>query len=559
MKKRIYRNFFWVALITILVQSVLFVSFFSKTIHEQKQAGMKEAADFLVSLLEHPQTAAESFEYAASQTDLRITLIAEDGEVLFDNRVSEVSTMENHMNRPEIQMAQAYGEGSATRVSSTLQLETYYFTVKMADGSYLRLSSDGMSFLSCFTQLFPLLLGVGFAVILIALLTARRLTGQIAGVINEIDLEAPLREVKFSELELLQKRLDHQNRKVQRQLRDLKEQESKFQAITQNMNEGLIMLDANQRIIYMNRSCKNLFEIAGDRFEGKTILEFYDSSQMKEVVEAAFKGETHTATQKLKERKIQYFANPIMENQVVSGSIILVMDITERDQAERMRREFSANVSHELKTPLTSISGFAELMENHMVQAEDIPVFAGKIHKEASRLLSLVNDIIKVSRLDDNEVYFAKEQVDLLKLAEEIKVRLEPMANQQKVTVEISGEPLTYFAVRHMMNDLIYNLMENGIKYNQKGGSVLVKIEERKGYTCIAVKDTGIGIPMKYQNRIFERFFRVDKSHSKQTGGTGLGLSIVKHVVEHYGGYIEIHSTPGTGTEIITYLGREAD
>ena len=297
--------------------------------------------------------------------------------------------------------------------------------------------------------------------------------------------------------------------------------------------------------------------MTGISFDGKPVLDFYDSPQMRQVVEAAFEGDAHTATQQLKERKIRYFSNPITEKKKVTGIIILIMDITEQEQTEKMRREFSANVSHELKTPLTSISGYAELMENHMVMPEDIPVFAAKIHKEASRLLSLVNDIIKVSRLDDNEVYFKKENVDLMELAEEVLTRLEPMAEKQEVTVEITGEHLCYFASRHMMNDLLYNLMENGIKYNKKGGSVLVQIGEKKGYPSVSVKDTGIGVPMKYQSRIFERFFRVDKSHSKQTGGTGLGLSIVKHVVEYYGGYIEIHSKPGEGTEIITYLGEK--
>ena len=226
----------------------------------------------------------------------------------------------------------------------------------------------------------------------------------------------------------------------------------------------------------------------------------------------------------------------------------------EKEAVANMRKEFSANVSHELKTPLTSISGFAELMENHLVAPEDVPEFAAKIHRESERLLTLVNDIIKVSQLDDKEVYYGKENIDLLSFAKEVCDRLEPMAQSRNVTVELSGDAVLYLASRQLMNDLFYNLIENGIKYNKPNGKLWVTVSEKKGHPCISVKDTGIGVPMKYQSRIFERFFRVDKSHSKQTGGTGLGLSIVKHVVEYYGGYIEIHSKMEEGTEIVVHL-----
>lgn len=554
MKDRIYRNFFWFALITIFVVSFVSVLFFNRAIHEQKETGMKEEADFMTALLEKEELSRESFEAAARNTKLRITLIDPDGTILFDNRVEDVSVMGNHSHRPEIEAAERFGEGRASRVSDTLRSETFYYAVRLQDGKILRLSSEGMSIWTCFVQLLPLLLAVAAAVFLIAFLTAHMLTNHIAGVINDIDLEEPLKVIQFPELATLQKRLDHQNRKVRVQLQDLREQERKFTAITQNMNEGLIMLDMDRNIVYLNQSCRNLFGVSGRKFEGQHISAFYSSEQLNEVIDTAFRGEGYTATQKLGEKKIQYFGNPVMQKKSVSGIIILVMDITERERTEKMRKEFSANVSHELKTPLTSISGYAELMENNMVRPEDVPEFASKIRKEASRLLTLVNDIIKVSQLDDQDIFYTKENVNLFELAEEIKQRLEPAAKQAEVTVSVKGEAVRCLASRQMMNDLLYNLIENGIKYNRKGGEVHVTVCEKKERPCICVRDTGIGVPMKYQSRIFERFFRVDKSHSKQTGGTGLGLSIVKHVVDYYGGYIEIHSTPGEGTEIITYL-----
>lgn len=553
MKNRIYRNFFWVALITILIVSFVFVFSYNRTIHAQKEEGMREEADFMSALLEEGQN-LKLFEQTADKTKLRITLIDADGTVIYDNKVGDVSQMENHRERPEIRYADKYGEGGSSRISSTIQTETYYYARKLKDGRFLRLSSEGMSIWKGFLQTLPLLASVAMVIFLSAFLIAHYLTNDIAGVINRIDLEEPMKQVVFPELAILQKRLDSQNRKIRAQFQSLKEQEQKLAAITDNMNEGLIMLDNERHILYMNQSCRNLFNVSGMDFTGQRILAFCGSDQMKEVVDAALAGNVHTVTQNINERKVQYLGNPILENKKVRGIIILVLDITERERVEKMRKEFSANVSHELKTPLTSISGFAELMENHMVEPEDVPSFAAKIRKEASRLLNLVNDIIKVSQLDDKEVPYTRENVDLMALAEEIQSRLEPMAERHEVTVILQGEHLQYFASRQMMNDLLYNLIENGIKYNKQGGKVWIEIGERKNRPFICVRDTGIGVPMKYQSRIFERFFRVDKSHSKQTGGTGLGLSIVKHVVEYCGGYIEIHSTVGEGTEIITYL-----
>ena len=553
MKKRIYRNYFWLALTTILIVSFVFVFSYNRTIHTEKENSMREEAEFISAILER-NTDKEIFRLAAQKTEFRITLIDEQGVVLYDNKVKDVSLMENHGQRPEILLAKESGEGSGSRISRTIQSETYYYAKKLSDGRYLRLSDEGVSIWDGFLRIFPLLLGIAALVTLITFLIAHLLTNDMIAGINGIDLDHPMQKNTFPELDTLQKRLDSQNRKIQNQLQNLKDQEYKFTTITENMNEGLIMLDEKRRIQYMNQSCRNLFDMSGRNFSGQDIDTFCDSKQMQEVVKAALLGNVHTATQDMNQKKLQYFGNPILEKNTIHGIIILVLDITERERTEKMRKEFSANVSHELKTPLTSISGFAELMENGMVSPEDIPVFSAKIHKEAARLLTLVNDIIKVSQLDDKEVYYEKENVNLLAFAEDICRRLESMAERKEVTVEVKGEPVVYLASRQLMNDLFYNLIENGIKYNRQGGKLWITVSEKKGHPCISVKDTGIGVPMKYQSRIFERFFRVDKSHSKQTGGTGLGLSIVKHVVEYYGGYIEIHSKLEEGTEIVVHL-----
>lgn len=417
MKQRIYRNYFWVALTTILIVSFVFVFSYNRTIHDQKEEGMREEAEFISALLEKQGDADVDFQAAAGKTDFRITLIAENGMVLYDNKVKDVSGMENHAKRPEILKASKNGEGSSSRISSTIQSETYYYARKLSDGRYLRLSSKGLSIWSGFVQVLPALTGIALFVIFITFLIAHFLTRNIVEAINGIDLENPMEQLVFPELGVLQKRLGFQNRKIQTQMQNMKEQEYKLTAITENMNEGLIMLDADRKIQYMNQSCQDLFEVSGSKFIGQTISGFCDSIPMQEVVESALKGNVHTAMQELDHKKVQYFGNPILENQKIQGIIILVLDITERERTERMRKEFSANVSHELKTPLTSISGFAELMENHLVAPEDVPEFAAKIHRESERLLTLVNDIIKVSQLDDKEVYYGKENIDLLSFA----------------------------------------------------------------------------------------------------------------------------------------------
>ncbi len=553
MKKRIYRNILGLAVMTILLISGIFVYFYNQSIHRELQEQVRIEACCTAAAFEIKGNDLEYLEKLKEQGNRRVTLIGTDGKVLYDSAAS-INGLGNHAQRPEIQAALKYGAGSDTRLSDTLKTETYYYALRLDDGRILRLAINVKSNLTTFFDLLPLLAGVAALILLCASLVAHRLAYGIASKVNEIDLQNPTADVSFEELWPLLHKIEKQNTQLATQMENLMDQEEKFITITKNMSEGLILLDTNSKILFINHSCKVIFEVPSIQYEGKHISTFNSSEQLRETVSAALKGESYSAMLRLPERQVQFWGNPVRENDQITGAVLLVMDVTTNQKAEQLRKEFSANVSHELKTPLTSISGFAELIQNGLVQPEDIPVFAGKIYEEAKRLLTLVNDIIKLSQLDEKDSRMAKENVDLYQTAEEVCERLRPAAQAASVDLRLAGKHISILAARQLMYDLIYNLCENAIKYNVENGSVTVSVYESEEHAVVRVADTGIGIPMEYQERIFERFYRIDKSHSKQTGGTGLGLSIVKHAVEYQGGYIEIHSNQGEGTTITVHL-----
>ena len=553
MKKNIYTNILGLAVVMLLIISSIFVAAFNREMHEQRNEEIRQEAELTASVCEVAQDAVSVLHRLETEALQRVTLIQKDGTVLYDNQ-ADAESMENHLERPEIQEAMEKGVGSGSRISDTLQEETYYYAVRLSNGNYLRVSTVSSSIFKTFLDVLPAMLLVAAALFLCALLIARRLIRRISQKINDIDLKHPMESVPFQELEPLLRRIEKQNKQISEQVGNLLDQEHKFNTITQNMNEGLILLDTSSKIIFINQSCKDLFHMSGVSMVGKHVSLFYQGEKMQEVINASLQGKATSKTLDLKEKQLQFFGNPVVENGSIAGAVLFVLDITEKQKAERLRKEFSANVSHELKTPLTSISGYAELMQNGLVASEDIPSFAGKIYEEAARLLTLVNDIIKISRLDEGDVHQSREQVDLYAVAEEVVSRLEPVAQKQQVTVRLEGDRIHLLPIRQLMYDMIYNLCENAIKYNVVNGTVLVQILEEEGRPLVSVSDTGIGIPMEYQERIFERFYRIDKSHSKQTGGTGLGLSIVKHVVEYQGGYIDLHSNQEEGTTIKVHL-----
>ena len=473
----------------------------------------------------------------------RVTWIDADGTVLFDTQVNQ-TTMENHADREEIQEALATGAGSAVRTSTTLTEQTYYEAQQLKDGTVLRISSNQQSAWALMIGLlWPVILIAVFAIILSAFL-ARRMATKIVEPLNELDLEHPLKNDVYEEISPLLHRIHRQHNQIKAQMDEMRRKADEFAQITGNMQEGLVLLSSEGVIISLNPAAKQIFE-AGDNCIGKNFLTIDRTSSMRSAINDALdKGRGHARTSR-NGREYEFDLSRIESNGTVIGAVVLAFDITERFNAEQVRREFSANVSHELKTPLQGIIGSAELLESGMVKPEDSSRFVGHIRKEASRLVSLIEDIIRLSQLDEGAPMPA-ETVDMLSLAEEVKEILEPSAAEKNVTVDITGGGFTVEGIRRMLHEVLYNLCDNAIKYNIPGGSVTIHVQNRR----LVVSDTGIGIPPEHKDRIFERFYRVDKSHSKASGGTGLGLSIVKHAAAYHNAQIQLESTLGKGTSI---------
>ena len=473
----------------------------------------------------------------------RVTWIDTDGTVLFDTQVDQ-STMENHADREEILEAFETGRGSAVRNSTTLTEQTYYEAQRLQDGTVLRISTNQESaWALMMDMLWPVVLVAVLAIGLSALL-ARRMAKNIVEPLNKLDLEQPLKNDVYEEISPLLHRIHRQHRQIAEQIDQLNRKANEFQQITSHMQEGLVLLDSEGTIISINPAAKALFE-AEDDCVGKNFLTIDRTSSMRNAVNDALDKGRGYAKLSRNGRNYQFDLSRIESDSAVIGAVVLAFDITERLNAEQMRREFSANVSHELKTPLQGIIGSAELLESGMVKREDEVRFVGHIKKEASRLVSLIQDIIRLSQLDEG-VELPKEKVDMLELAEDVKAILETSAAEKQVTVHIAGKGFCVEGVRRMLHEVVYNLCDNAIKYNVPGGSVTIHADDNR----LIVSDTGIGISAEHKDRIFERFYRVDKSHSKASGGTGLGLSIVKHAVAYHKAEITLESTPGKGTAI---------
>ena len=473
----------------------------------------------------------------------RVTWIDADGTVLFDTQVDQ-STMENHADREEIREAILTGYGNAVRNSSTLTQQTYYEAQRLQDGTVLRISASHASALSLMMgMLWPILFVVLLAIIL-SLLLARRMAKNIVEPLNTLNLEQPLANDTYEELSPLLRRINQQHRQIESQVRKLQRKSDEFAQITAHMQEGLVVLDKETNIRSINSAAMRIFE-ADDTCVGGSFFQMQHSNDLRKALNNALDRGHGSARLELEGRFYRFDMSSIQSEGNLLGAVILAVDITETQNAEQMRREFSANVSHELKTPLQGIIGSAELLESGMVKPEDEARFVGHIRKEASRLVSLIEDIIRLSQLDEG-VALPSEEVDLLALAKEVTAILENSAAEKNVQMTVSGDGFKVQGVRRMLHEVLYNLCDNAIKYNIPGGSVEVHMEDRK----LTVRDTGIGIPAEHKDRIFERFYRVDKSHSKASGGTGLGLSIVKHATAYHKAEISLESTPGQGTAV---------
>ena len=477
----------------------------------------------------------------------RLTWIAADGSVLYDTKTNAES-LENHASRAEVSQALATGTGESTRYSSTLMEKTMYYAQRLDDGTVLRISiSRATVGMIAVGMIQPLLIVLIVALILSGLL-ARRLSRRIVDPLNSLDLEHPLDNDAYEELSPLLKRIHRQHVEIQMQLRELREKTDEFTQITGSMREGLVLLDEHGSILSISAAAQALFG-ADAQCVGRDFLTIERSHEISAAIQAAAADGHSEVRAERAGRVYQFDISRITSDGKFLGTVILAFDITEQEFAERNRREFTANVSHELKTPLQGIIGSAELIENGMVKPEDLPRFVGHIHAEAARLVTLIDDIIRLSQLDEGDA-MPTEPVDLLAVSQEAAENLHDAAAARNVTVSVTGKPAVLPGVRRLIYEIVYNLCDNAIKYNRDGGRVDVTVAADAGGSSITVADTGIGIAPEHQARVFERFYRVDKSHSKASGGTGLGLSIVKHAVQYHHGRIELESTPGTGTTI---------
>jgi len=476
----------------------------------------------------------------------RITYINKDGTVLFDNK-ADADEMQNHKNRTEFQKAEKYGAGECSRYSDTLSEKTIYYALRLKDGTVLRVSDTQDSVLALVENLLLPLCGLLFLMLILSGIMASVISKRIVKPVNELDLEHPEENKIYEELSPLLGKIHKQNRQIQKQLELAKQQQEEFSLITENMQEGLIVIDKYTMILSANSSAWNLFRV--DKVcQGESVYCLDRAEDFRHAIEQVLSGEHAELILKLNGSDIQLIANPVVRGQKTEGAVILLVNVTEK--LENLRREFSANVSHELKTPLTSISGFAEIMQGGLVKCEDIPKFAGRIYKESQRLLQLVEDVIQISQLDEEKTSYTWELVDVYQVCKNAFESLKEKAQSMNVHLYICGDSMKMEAVRTLLEEAVYNVCDNAIKYNRNDGSVSIFLTQTAHEIQIVVKDTGVGIPKEDQDRVFERFYRVDKSHSKEIGGTGLGLSIVKHAVSTLNGSIVLRSEEGSGTEI---------
>lgn len=517
---------------------------------------------FETTMLDQLRTTAQFAEQGVEQEGMayfdslhaqncRVTWIAADGTVKYDNR-SNPKTMENHADRQEVREAMENDSGTSVRRSSTLSEHTMYYAKRLSDGTVLRLSMSQRSVLFLMGGMLSPLVFIFLAACLLAGVLSYRVSKKIVKPLSEIDLKHPEQVETYDELSPFLQRIAAQNREIDARMAEIRKQQQEFSMITENMNEGLFVVDRNYQILSYNKSAMQIFGMdPGQAHEN--LLAVNRSEGFRNAVDSALKGRHTQENLELNGRVYQIIANAVCQPDFAEdmvGAVILVLDVTEKEAQEQYRREFTANVSHELKTPLTSISGIAEIIRNGIVKPEDIPHFAGKIYDESQRLITLIGDIIKLSRLDENQVPMERETVDMLEMARDVVQQLSSVARKSGVTLVANGSHGQVQGVRQVLGEMVYNLCENAVKYNRAGGRVWVDVQQVADHVVLRVKDTGIGIPAAEQGRIFERFYRVDKSHSKAVGGTGLGLSIVKHGAALHHATISVSSEPEQGTEI---------
>lgn len=549
MNKKIFGSTILVSVITVIACIVFICGILFEHFETQLIKELKNEAGYISAAIEK-----EGTDYLSNfdNTEKRITIVSEDGTVIADNQ-ADAKVMENHSDREEIRKALNAGSGTSVRYSETLTEKEIYYAEKMNNGMILRVSARQYSVVSILMGLLNPIAVILFLMIILSVILSNRISKSIVEPINHLDLDDPQKNNVYEELAPLLSKIESQKRTIENQLKKAGKQQEEFRAITENMSEGIILADKNKQILTYNKAALRLFKISSP--VSGNVLAFNRTSDFREAVDSALRGVKCEKQMVTDDKTYSLISNPVFhrvsETELeIIGAVIIILDITESVRREQMRREFTSNVSHELKTPLTSISGFAEMMMNGDMPSETVADFSKSIYDEAQRLTSLVLDIIRISEFDEKNVVYEKEMVDLYSLSQSIALRLLPQANRRGVDITVNGEGTFVEAVPKIIEQMIFNLCDNAVKYNRDNGTVKVIISETEETAAVTVKDTGIGIPEAHHSRIFERFYRVDKARSRSTGGTGLGLSIVKHGARIHDAEIKLESEPEKGTSV---------
>ena len=550
MNKKIFRSSLLTVCLVLAATITLIMGLLFHFFEKQIQKELANEAGFLAHALENEGAGYfDSFDNKNNRLagNNRITWIDENGTVLFDSR-ADVSELDNHADRDEIKTAMKEGKGMSTRYSKTLTEKTVNYAIRLSDGSILRVSTEQYTVVTILMGMLQPILFIMFVALILTLVLSARVSKAIIEPINKLDLEIPENNDTYEELTPLLRKIADQKETIGEQLADARKKQKEFNLITENMSEGFLVIDADTNLLTYNSAALNLLEITPPA--DRSVLLFCRAKEFRGVISDVLSGIKAENTMVREERSYSLIANPVYEKESVIGAVVVILDITEREKRDMLRREFTANVSHELKTPLTSISGFAELMKAGDVLENDVTDFSKSIYDEAQRLITLVNDIIKISELDGQSIPYEKETVDLYELSKEVIGRLEKEADKKNITFHLIGGRAEIIGVHKILEEMLYNLCDNAIKYNKENGTVDVLVNQTGDGVNVIVRDTGIGIPISHQDRVFERFYRVDKSHSKKVGGTGLGLAIVKHGALYQHAKLSLESTVDVGTVV---------
>lgn len=550
MNKKIFRSSLLTVCLVLAATIALIMGLLFHFFEKQIQKELANEAGFLAHALENEGAGYfDSFDNKNNRLagNNRITWIYENGTVLFDSR-ADVSELDNHADRDEIKTAMKEGKGMSTRYSKTLTEKTVNYAIRLSDGSILRVSTEQYTVVTILMGMLQPILFIMFVALILTLVLSARVSKAIIEPINKLDLEIPENNDTYEELTPLLRKIADQKETIGEQLADARKKQKEFNLITENMSEGFLVIDADANLLTYNSAALNLLEITPPA--DRSVLLFCRAKEFRGVISDVLSGIKAENTMVREERSYSLIANPVYEKESVIGAVVVILDITEREKRDMLRREFTANVSHELKTPLTSISGFAELMKAGDVLENDVTDFSKSIYDEAQRLITLVNDIIKISELDGQSIPYEKETVDLYELSKEVIGRLEKEADKKNITFHLIGGRAEIIGVHKILEEMLYNLCDNAIKYNKENGTVDVLVNQTGDGVNVIVRDTGIGIPISHQDRVFERFYRVDKSHSKKVGGTGLGLAIVKHGALYHHAKLSLESTVDVGTVV---------